>query len=84
MLPAESFEKPANCVDGARGEGSHWRFHRQGGEQTMASQGGNNDIHGGSNVNDDQAGTSLGAIPEPTVGLLRLLSLGLLTIRRRR
>ncbi len=50
----------------------------------MASQGGNNDIHGGSNVNDDQAGTSLGAIPEPTVGLLGLLSLGLLTIRRRR
>ena len=149
----------------ARGEGSNWRFHRQGGEQTMAWQGGNNDIHGGANVNDGQwhhfvgtsdaasdvrtlwidgvnmasqgltgaitsdpnlplmvgenpqangrewngeiddvaiwnralseseilqifnagqAGTSLGAIPEPTVGLLGLLSLGLLTIRRRR
>lgn len=34
--------------------------------------------------NAGQAGTSLGAIPEPTVGLLGLLSLGLLTIRRRR
>ena len=34
--------------------------------------------------NAGRAGTSLGAIPEPTVGLLGLLSVGFLALRRRR
>ena len=37
-----------------RGEGSNWRFHRQGDGQTMAWQGGSNDIHGNANVNDGE------------------------------
>ncbi len=47
-----------------RGEGANWRFHRQGDSNTMAWQGGSNDIHGNANVNDGEwhhfVGTSNG------------------------
>ena len=36
----------------ARGEGNNWRFHRQGGNQTIAWMRGGGDIHGGANIND--------------------------------